>query len=156
MRLRALFRYFYREGIRIKLSKHSKFQGGLHGLVKKHYCNVPTIRPDNYGNRPNRGVYDLDGKQRLRDRMLDGTLDLEDRTALQMLCTNSLSTCCFLQGGQEIYILTWSQVDLDYEVERGDYEGHRVAKINNLIDKTCNLTIRNSYTKDNSVGFYIV
>ena len=49
MRLSALFGHFYREGIRIKLGKHFKFQGGLHRVVQNHYCDVHTVRPDDYG-----------------------------------------------------------------------------------------------------------
>ena len=89
-------------------------------MVQNHYCNVRTIRPDDYRNRPNCGIYDLDGKQKLGNKVLDRTLDLEDLTTLQMLCTNALSTCCVLQGRQEICMLTWSQGSLDYNVERGN------------------------------------
>ena len=101
MRLCALFGHFYREGIRIKLRKHNNFQEGLHDVVQNHYRDVRTIRPDNYTNRPNYDVYNLDGERKLRDRVLHKTLDLKDLTTLQMLCTNSLSTCCLLQGGQK-------------------------------------------------------
>ena len=107
MRLRALFGHFYREGINIKLGKHLRFQGGLHGVVQKHYCNVHIVRPDDYGNRLNCGIYDLDGEHKLRDKMIDATFDLEDLTTLQMFCCNILSTCCCLRGGTEISQLNW-------------------------------------------------
>ena len=73
-----------------------------------------------------------------------------------MLCSNALSTCCCLRGGKEIAELHWAQVDLDYKPERGDYEGREALKINNLIDKTNNLGLNNSYARDDNVGFYIV
>lgn len=156
MRLRALFGHFYREGIRIKLGKHFKFQGGLHRVVQNHYRDVRTKGPDDYGNRPNRGNYDLDEEHKLCDKGLEGTLDLEDLTTLQMLCCNALSTCCCLRGVAKILQLNCLQLDLEYKAEEGDYEGDKALRIINLVDKTCNLGINNSYTRDDMVGFLIV
>ena len=145
MRLHALFGHFYREEIRIKLGKYFKFQGGLHRVVQNHYCDVRTIRPDDYGNRPNRGIYDFDGERKLRNKVLDRTLDLEYLTTLQMICCNALSTCCCLREGAEMLQLNWSQLDLDYKAEQGNYEGRKALRIINFVDKTCNLGINNSY-----------
>ena len=120
MCLHVLLGHFYREGIKIKLGKNFKFQGGLHGVVQNHYRDVRTVRPKVYGNRPNLGIYDLVGERKLREKVMDGKLDLEDLTTLQMLCCNPLPTCCSLGGGAEISQLNWSQLDLDYNAEGGN------------------------------------
>ena len=82
MRLCALFGHFYREGIKIKLSRYFKFQEGLYEVVQNHYCDVRTIRPDDHGNIPNHGIYDLEGERKLCNGVVDGTLDLQDITTL--------------------------------------------------------------------------
>ena len=156
MRLRALFGHFVREGIEIKLAKHFKFMGGLDGVMRNHYRAIRTSRPFDYGTRPNRAKYDEDGERKLRNKVLEGKFDLYDLKTVQMLCANALSTCMAMRGGDEIALLTWEQVDLEYMVERGDYAGMQGVKINNIIDKTCNLTMSNSYARDEVIDFYMV
>ena len=99
MHLCALFGHFYRERIKIKLSKHFKFQGGLHGVVQNHYCDVHSVRQNDYGNFPNIPLYDLEGKHKIRNRVYNETLDLNDLKTLYMVCSKALSTYCALQGG---------------------------------------------------------
>ena len=99
MCIRALFGYFYREGIKIKSRKSFKFQGGLYGTVQNHYCDVHSVRQNDYGNFPNSTLYDLEGKHKIRNRVYNETLDLNDLKTLYMVCSKLLSTYCALQGG---------------------------------------------------------
>ena len=80
-----IFGEFYRQNIKIKLSVHFKFRGGIEGVMKYHFDKVSTSRPDDYGNRPNRGVFDPDGETKLRSSVCSGVLNSEDPCTLQKL-----------------------------------------------------------------------
>ena len=41
-------------------------------------------------------------------------------------------------------------------VKRGDYAGMQAVKINDIMDKICNLTMSNSYARDKVIEFYMV
>ena len=98
--IKEIYGSTYRKCIKIKFSKHFKFQRGLLGIVQNHCRDVCTVRAKEYGNLPNCGVYNLDGESKIRDKVHNGKLDLNNLITLQMLCLNALSTCCLLQGGQ--------------------------------------------------------
>ena len=87
----------------MKLAVHFKFKGGIEAVMKDHFERVFTSRPHNYGNRPNRGVFDPDGEAKLRSGVDSGLLNIEDPVILQKLCSVGLSTNIMLRGGKEIF-----------------------------------------------------
>ena len=83
-------------------------------------------------------------------------MDLNILTTIQMLCSDALSICVEMCGRDDIVLLTWKQFDLEYRAERRNCKGMQTVKINHLINKRCNLTMNNLYTRDGEVDFYMV
>ena len=52
--------------------------------------------------------------------------------------------------------MLWSQVNLNYEVNCGEYKGCTAVNICKLVDKTNSLTIHNSYCRDNIIEYYSI
>ena len=104
--------------------------------MMEHFRKVYSVRPENYGNRPNRGVFDIDGESKLRNNVASGNLDSDNPKTLQMLCSVGLSTNILMRVGKEQALLLWSQVNLEYVVSGGEYKGSIAVNIRNLIDKT--------------------
>ena len=64
---RQLFKYFHDEGILFSLTSDFNYTGGFQAYWSELFALVKAKRPNDFGERPNKASYDIDGDFKIRN-----------------------------------------------------------------------------------------